>query len=145
MPALDKERLQQDLLHDEDLRLQPYKDSLGFWTIGVGHLIDSRRGGGITRKQAFMILSDDIDAKLRVLDIMWPTWRDFPEPVQRAIANMVFQMGVTEVMSFNNMRRALEEGNWEEAANHGLDSLWARQTPKRAKRVTDLIRSAGKE
>ena len=39
------------------------------------------------------------------------------------------------------MIQYLKVGNYEAAADEGLDSKWARQTPNRARRVTEVIRT----
>ena len=65
---------------------------------------------------------------------------DEDEDVQRALANMVYQLGVQGVCNFRLMLEALEDGDRVEAADEALDSRWAEQTPKRAWRVANLIR-----
>ena len=54
--------LEKQLLLDEGLRLMPYQDHLGFWTVGVGRLIDPRRGGGLTQAESRLILNDPAPA-----------------------------------------------------------------------------------
>lgn len=137
-----KRALIQDLGQDEGCVLHAYQDHLGYWTIGIGRLIDKRRGGGITRGEAEYLLGNDVDEVFSALDQRLPEWRDWPEPVQRAVANMAFQMGPAGFMKFKRTIRLLRDGKWDEAADNALKSKWARQTPNRAKRVTDLMRSA---
>jgi lysozyme len=47
---------------------------------------------------------------------------------------------VAGVLKFKGMLEALKAGKREFAANEALDSLWARQTPERARRVAAQIR-----
>jgi lysozyme len=54
--------LEKQLLLDEGLRLMPYQDHLGFWTVGVGRLIDPRRGGGLSAGESRLILNDPAPA-----------------------------------------------------------------------------------
>ncbi len=42
----------QQLRRDEGEVLHAYQDSLGYWTIGIGVLIDKRKGGGITKAES---------------------------------------------------------------------------------------------
>ena len=48
--------LQERIKRHEGLRLKPYKDSLGYWTIGYGHLMTAKEkiafADGITKEQA---------------------------------------------------------------------------------------------
>ena len=37
--SYDGDKLRRDLVRDEGKRLRPYRDSLGNWTVGVGHLL----------------------------------------------------------------------------------------------------------
>ncbi len=62
-------------------------------------------------------------------------------PRRAALVNMVFQLGLTGVLKFRKMIQYLKVGNYEAAADEGLDSKWARQTPNRARRVTEVIRT----
>jgi len=39
----------------------------------------------------------------------------------------------------------MESGDWEKAADEMLDSKWAKQTPGRAKEMSDIIRSLHEE
>ena len=41
-------KLIKDLKRDEGWVPHAYKDSLGFWTIGYGFLIDEKRGGELS-------------------------------------------------------------------------------------------------
>ena len=66
---------------------------------------------------------------------------DMPVVVQEVILNMCYQLGITGVSKFRKAISALQEGDWDEAANEMLDSLWARQTPNRAKELSDIVRN----
>ncbi len=74
------------------------------------------------------------------------------EPIKRALANcneartdvllsMAYQLGVDGVSQFKNMLNAIAEENFAEAANAMLTSLWARQTPGRARRHAEVMRT----
>lgn len=129
-----------DLRNDEGFSGPAYQDHLGFWTIGYGRLIDERRGGGISRAEADMLLQNDALWVCDEMERRWPGWKDLPEGVRRATANMAFQLGVNGCLNFRNMWRAIRHGDWATAADHALDSKWAKQTPERAARVAALIR-----
>lgn len=142
MEPLNLTNLEQDLESDEGFRAAVYKDSEGYWTIGIGTLVDARKGGGITLEEARYLLSNRLSAKFAEMDSKMAWWRQQPEPVQRALANMAYQMGVDGLLGFKNTLALIQAGKYAEAADNALKSKWAQQTPNRAKRVTDLIRSA---
>ena len=55
---MGKQRVAEQLVIDEGLRLKPYRCSAGKLTIGVGRNLDDR---GITSSEAMMLLFNDID------------------------------------------------------------------------------------
>jgi lysozyme len=61
--------------------------------------------------------------------------------VQVILLEMAYQMGCRGVGKFDNMWNALEVGDYRVAADEMLDSRWARQTPARANRLADRMRS----
>lgn len=140
---MDRQQLRADLIRDEGWSPYVYDDTLGFATIGYGFLVDPRRTAGLPRDVADFWLDKHIDATVQLLRARWPAWDRQPEEVQRATANMAYQLGVSGLMGFRKMLAALEAGDRPEAARQALDSRWARdQTPARAKRIASLIRGA---
>lgn len=67
-------KLKDDLMRDEGNIRHAYQDSLGYWTIGVGHLIDRRRGGELSDAVIGMILHEDINSKIEELNEKLPWW-----------------------------------------------------------------------
>ena len=115
-----------------------YDDSLGIPTIGYGFAIKD------------LVLDEDIaeDILMRKLERLQRNansrfkWlEDMPVVVQEVILNMCYQLGVTGVSKFRKAISALQEGDWDEAANEMLDSLWARQTPNRAEELSKIVRN----
>lgn len=135
-----KVELTAHLKREEGCVLQAYQDHLGYWTIGIGRLIDGRKGGGITEEEAEFLLGNDIDKVRRKLNMAIPWWNGQPPEIRVALASMAFQMGAQGMLNFRKMLAALERGNREKAAEEALDSAWARQTPERARRVAAMIR-----
>lgn len=140
--TFNKERLKQELLRDEGKVNHAYKDSLGYWTIGIGRLIDKRKGGQLTDEECLYLLNNDIDRKAKELYKALPWLKNQPEEIQRALMNMAFQLGVGGLLKFKRTLGLIKDLRYNDAADNALKSLWARQTPNRAKRVTNLIRQA---
>lgn len=138
---MDLRAVREILKQDEGEVLHAYQDHLGYWTIGYGRLIDKRRGGGITQREAEFLLDNDISRVVEQLAAR-TDFLSHPEEVQHALINMAFQLGVNGLMGFRKMWAHLDNHDYEAAADEALDSRWATQTPKRAQRVTDLIRGA---
>jgi lysozyme len=154
---MNRELLIQELRADEGEKLRAYRDHLGYWTIGVGHLIDPARGanpapfgadlrtgggGTITPAQSAQLLAQDIDAKAAELDRRAPWWRGLSENRQRVVLNMAFQLGVSGVLAFRKAVAAMQVGDYDEAAFQMADSSWANtQTPARAARLIARMRA----
>lgn len=134
-----KTELTAQLRRDEGEVLTAYTDSLGYLTIGIGRLIDKRRGGGITHDESAYLLSNDIDRKQAELLRRAP-WTASLDPVRfGALVNMSFQLGVDGLMAFTNTLAMLKAGDYPGAAAGMLQSRWAGQTPERAKRLAQQI------
>lgn len=134
--------LKADLIRDESFVSHAYQDSEGYWTIGIGRLVDKRRGGGVTRYEAEYLLGNDIAAVLAELDRAIPWWGELPQPVRRGLANMAFNLGWPRLSGFKKMLAALESGDFATAAIEAMDSKWARQVGPRATRIAEMFRNA---
>ena len=133
------EGLREDLIAEEGIRLNPYLCPAGKLTLGVGRNLDDV---GITEDEAMMMLDNDIERVKAQLAKALPWLETKPPGVQSAIANMAFQMGLGGVLKFKNMLAAIQARDYATARREALDSAWAKQTPQRAKRVTDLFKEA---
>ena len=133
------EKLREDLIRDEDFVRHAYQDSRGLWTIGIGRLIDKRKGGGITREEAEYLLDNDLATARADLDAIAPYWLLLPEDVQRGLLNMAFNLGRKNLSKFKRMFAALKTRNYHEASNQALDSIWATQVGARANRIAKLF------
>ena len=131
--------LRNQIKRDEGVVRHAYEDSLGYLTIGVGHLIDVRRGGGLSPDEIDYILTNDISEKsAQVLEAL-PWSKDLNEPRMAVLINMAFQMGIRGLLGFPGMLGAVKAGDYKAAAEHMLDSKWEQQTPTRAHRLADQM------
>ena len=136
---------------DEGLRLKIYKDTEGYYTIGIGHLLTkspSLNGrncnGVITKDEAEKLFNQDVDAAVRGIlrnAKLKPVYDSLDAVRRCALINMVFQMGETGVAGFTNSLRMLQQKRWDEAAVNLAKSRWYNQTPNRAKRVIATFRT----
>lgn len=115
-------------------RFQLYKDSLGLWTIGYGHLCSDKEivgfVNGITELEADVLLMTDInEAKQQAMK--WISTSN--ETVQELLIEMVFQLGITRAMKFKKFKAAIEKQDMKQAAVELKQSLWFQQTPNRVK------------
>lgn len=135
------------LYRDEGEVLHAYQDSLGYWTIGIGRLIDKRKGGGISAEESKYLFDNDIKKIQKQVYTALPWARQLDEARQGVLLNMCFQMGLgsaakgTGLLGFKNTLAMIERGDYESAAQGMMNSLWAKQTPNRAKRLAEQMRT----
>lgn len=126
---------------DEGEVLSAYQDHLGYWTIGVGRLIDKRKGGGISKAESTYLLTNDINNRLKAVNDALPWFKDLDDARKGVLINMSFQLGVAGMLTFKTMLNYIEKGEYSQAADSMYQSLWAQQTPARCKRMAEQMRS----
>ena len=131
--------LHQELIRDEGQRLTPYRDSLGNWTVGIGHLL--KRGEKcepITEAQCRdYLIGDVVDAEHK-LDQILPGWRELGDVRQRALVNLAFNLG-WGLKQFANFLAAMGREDYASAGRHLRASKWAEQVKNRAPRIIHMI------
>lgn len=133
---IDKDRLVDQLLRHEGLKLQPYRCSEGKLTIGVGRNLDDN---GITEKEAVFMLENDLAWCMGECHKNF-TWFNKADPlIKEAVMNLVFNMGITRFLGFKKTIAFLEAGKYELAGTELLNSLYAEQVPKRAQEIANQI------
>lgn len=135
------EALIDELRRDEGEVLHAYPDHLGYLTLGVGRLIDKRKGGGISADESAYLLRNDVARFVADLDRELPWWRDLDPVRQRVLINMAFNLGIKGLMGFRNTLRMVREGDYAGAAEGMLNSLWARQVKGRAVRLSEMMKT----
>lgn len=132
-----------DLIRDEGFKPKAYRDHLGKLTIGIGFLIDPEEPGAIEmpRAVANLWMLTILNERREALDATIPWWRELSDGRQRALLNMAYQLGTAGLLKFKIMLALLEERIWKAAAEEALDSKWARQTPARAERISELLKN----
>jgi len=135
------------IIGHEGVRNQPYKDSLGLWTVGVGHLIGN---GKTLPKDADRVYSDSEIAEMFEMDYAHhkkiaertPGYNEANDAGKGAMIDLAFNMGKWWP-KWPNTSKALKDGNFEAAARGLEDSKWYSQVGNRAPTIVSLIESAG--
>lgn len=130
------------LVLDEGEVLHAYQDHLGYWTIGVGVLIDERKGGGITQEESRYLLRNRLRRKEAELNQRFEWWHAIDDVRQGVLLCMAYQLGVNGVANFKRMCAALKIRDYITASIEMLDSNWAKkQTPARAQRMAKIMKT----
>lgn len=133
--------LDRQLRGDEGSRACVYKDHLGYSTIGVGRLVDSRKpGAGLRDHEITYLLNTDIDDRIEALTRRLPWFQDLDDARRGALLNMSFQLGVEGLLGFERTLALIRDGKYDLAAHAMMQSKWAQQTPARAARMAEQMR-----
>jgi lysozyme len=134
------------LTRDEGVRLQKYRDSRGFDTIGIGHNLDANPlpfdiSNGITLAQAEQILRDDVARIGAKLFSALPWLGNLDVARQGVFLNMAFNMGVGGVEAFHHDLADTKAGDYMKAAADMQQSAWYVQVGARAARLCQQMRT----
>jgi lysozyme len=113
-----------------------YQDSLGYWTIGVGHLIDKAKGGRLPEFIIDLLLEYDIEEHRKRL----PDWVHQLDAVRRyVLLDMTFNLGSLD--GWPIFLTQVQSGMWEAAAKNMENSKWYKQVKTRAVRLVEMMRT----
>ena len=128
--------LRERIIRHEGYRDTPYRDSLGYLTVGVGRCIDKVP---FSADEIDLMLTNDIARATHAADLLCPHLGGFRRDV---LIEMCFQLGAGGVSKFKRFLAALENHQWGKAADEMLDSKWSQQTPARAQELAEVMRGA---
>ncbi len=141
------EDVKQRIKEHEGFRDTVYSDSLGFATIGYGHLVlptDNFVEGVTYPKEQLEVLFDkDFQIALTSANEL-VDGLDLNHIAKGVIVEMCFQLGKPRVMKFKKMWAALRNNDFEEAANQMIDSAWHKQTTSRCESLAATMRGSNK-
>lgn len=132
--------IEEELIEEEGLSLSCYKDSLGYYTIGVGHLLSSPCDD-ITLEYAGKLLAEDI--KIARDDLMRnvPCFCSLCEERQYVLISMCFNLGIKRLLGFKKMLLALENKNYQVASAEMKDSKWYKQVKRRGEKLCRIMQN----
>jgi lysozyme len=138
--------------HEEGWRSKPYLCTEKYPTVGFGFRIGPQgadiklyqftlpvRSGEAWLDTILSGLETDMRRDPKLAMAMQACERD---PARMAVLqSMAYQMGVQGLAAFKNTLQAVIERRWNDAAAGMLNSRWARQTPERAQRHAQQMRT----
>ena len=155
---MDLEQLKLDLIRDEGIEKYAYKDTKDIETIGVGinlnrkdsieilknlgYNIEELKKGNQTLSKATMSYMLELNASTAEKEVRSTikNYDELPENKQRALTNMMFNLGKTRFKKFKNMINAINNKDYEKASKEMLNSKWAKEdVPNRATRINTLF------
>ena len=123
---------------NEGFSAKPYKDQLGYLTIGYGHLILSNEKNLLEKKikkeELEKIFEQDFRRALGSFNsILKPLTSNKKEA--ELLIEMVFQIGIKGCLKFKNLLKNIRKGNKHLVCFEMMNSLWYKQTPYRVKNL----------
>ena len=150
---MNREVLKEQIKRHEGEVLEIYKDSLGYLTFGVGHLVKEDdpeygqpEGTPVSQERVDEVYDIDFDKHVEECIHIYESkgGEDFyslPEDIQHVLINMTFNLGGTRFGKFNNMWKGVIENDWEKVAVEMEDSRWFKQVGRRSVELQEIVRS----
>ena len=150
---MNREILKEQIKRHEGEVLEIYKDSLGYLTFGVGHLVKEDdpefgqpAGTPVSQERVDEVYDIDFDKHVEECIHVFESkgGEDFyslPEDIQHVLINMTFNLGGTRFGKFNNMWKGVIENDWEKVAVEMEDSRWFKQVGRRSIELQEIVRN----
>ena len=155
---VDPDKMVKQLLIHEGVRVRPYLDTEGNWTIGVGYNVTARGWGPLesivgrkvswgrpfaeirlVRDEAIQILKADIISTEFAVRKVFPSYDALDEVRQRVCLDMAFNMGY-HALGFKRTIAAITAHDWSTAAMELHKSKWATQVgASRCQRLAQML------
>ena len=141
----------------EGRRNEVYKDSLGIPTIGIGYnlrnatakedlakvganLKEVLRGKQLSDDQVNELFRMSLDRALKDAKSYYPEFDKLPDAAKGVLVDMSFNLGLTKLKGFKDLKTALGKGNYNAAADAMIDSAWYKQVKTRGVRLVNIMR-----
>ena len=122
---------------NEGYRSMVYKDSLGIDTIGYGFAIKDLELDEDICEEILVRKLKDLQYSIKK-KFHW--FEDMPPHIKDVVMEMCYQLGVGGFSKFKKTISYLENKQFKNASVEMLDSLWAKQTPNRAKALSNIVK-----
>ena len=135
-------KLKKRIKKNEGFKNIAYLDSLGFYTIGYGHLIKAYEKNLLKKKFSknflIKIFNKDFD---KVLKDYQKTYKknNYSKQIKEFLIEMIFQLGLKKQKKFIKMKKYLKKKQIFMAALEMKSSLWYNQTPKRVDGLINIL------
>ena len=143
------EQCKAEIKRHEGEVLEIYNDSLGYKTLGVGHLCQPNDpeyswevGTSVSQEVVDMYYEDDFDKHYKEAIHVFGSQEDFyklPEKIQHVLVNMCFNLGGSRLSKFRNMLQACREHNWDRMAAEMQNSRWFNQVGRRSIELQQVV------
>lgn len=142
------DQLREELEIDEGIKHVTYMCSADRLTFGIGHLVlpdepeyNQPVGTPVGADRVTECFDRDVGTVIAESQRLYPQFDNLPEEVKLIICNMLFNLGLPTLSKFKDMKAAIDDRLWDQAADAMADSRWARQLPNRSGRLIERMRA----
>lgn len=132
------EKLLKAVKLSEGYRPTVYKDTLQIDTIGYGFAIKDLY---LDEEICEIILKQKLEKLIEKADKKFSFLKYTPQEGKEVVYEMCYQLGINGVSKFKRTLTYMQDKKYNKAAVEMLDSLWAKQTPNRALKLSNIIKS----
>ena len=146
---MDIELCKEQIKRHEGEVLEIYLDSLGYKSLGIGHLCQPQDpeynwevGTPVSQEVVDMYYEDDFYKHLDETIHVYGSeshFNNLPSNIQMVLVNMCFNLGANRLSKFRNMLQACREHDWQQMAYEMEDSTWYGQVGRRSKELVDMV------
>ena len=139
---LNFNELKKRIKHNEGFSIKPYRDKLGYLTIGYGHLILPHEKNLLkektTKAELENIFEQDFKKAQKEFNLFFKKFSSNKKEA-RLLIEMIFQLGGKGVLKFKKLLLNMSKGNKHLVCFEMMNSLWYSQTPIRVKNLINMF------
>ena len=127
---------------------QIYRDSEGYLTFGIGHLITSSDpeygepcGTAVSESRVLSAFDSDVAGFEDSYYDLYPDFDDQPDFVQSVVGDMMFNLGLGGLSDFVGMKACVDAKDYQCAADEMIDSAWCGQVGRRCDKLSSMMRN----
>lgn len=125
------EKLIEQLKKFEGFSGNPYTDTQGYETIGIGTKLP------LTEEEAELLLQHRLKQTVNNLNVLKLDNLDIKEEAKIILYDMAYNLGTKGILGFKKMWKALENKDYLEASKQMKDSKWYNQVGRRSKYLAE--------
>jgi lysozyme len=141
---MNETKLREELTYHEGYSQKVYKDSLGYLTAGIGHLLTKKDGNlvegqQVTFRQIDEWFDHDVREAIKIAkDYLGDAFDKLTEERQRVIVNLCFNLG-PKIHQFKTLKASILLQRWDLAGNAMRNSKWFTQVGRRGPELVSAM------
>ena len=145
--GMSEDEIKKMIIAHEGIRNKPYKDSLGLWTVGVGHLIGDGKSlppewnREFSQEEIMKMFEDDY-AHHRLAAQKIPGFGKLGTSGQGALTDLTFNMGPSWIQKWPKLKEQLANLDLAGAAANLEGSKWFGQVKSRGPTIVGLLKDS---